>query len=113
MDQVRIIANVARYYRKAIPSLEHDNYIELPEELRTVVDILASILRIAGGLDRGRRQAVDDILVEIGQKRVTFKVRERLDASLEIESARRKSGFFEKVFGRKVQVDAERSNSDS
>jgi exopolyphosphatase/guanosine-5'-triphosphate,3'-diphosphate pyrophosphatase len=112
-DQVRIIANVARYYRKAIPSLEHDNYIELPEELRTLVDILASILRIAAGLDRGRRQAVDDIMVEIGRKHVTFTVRERLDASLEIESTRRKSGFFGKVFGRKVQVDAERSDSDS
>jgi hypothetical protein len=78
-----------------------------------VVDILASILRIAAGLDRGRRQAVDDIMVEIGRKHVTFTVRERLDASLEIESTRRKSGFFGKVFGRKVQVDAERSDSDS
>jgi exopolyphosphatase/guanosine-5'-triphosphate,3'-diphosphate pyrophosphatase len=112
-DQVRIAANVARYYRKALPSLEHDNYAELPERLRRVVDTLASILRIAGGLDRGRRQAVERVAVDVGNKRVRIRVSEKLDASLEIESARRKARFFGKLFGRKVEVDGERSNDAS
>lgn len=110
-DQVRIMANVARYYRKALPSLEHDNYIELSEQLRKVVDVLSSILRIAAGLDRGRRQAVADVHVELAKNKVHIKVKERLDASLEIESARRKAKFFGKIFERKVKVDGERSES--
>lgn len=111
-DQVRIIANVARYYRKALPSPDHDNYAELPERLRGVVDVLAAILRIAAGLDRGRRQAVESLRAEIGRKRLKLFVKERLDASLEIESARRKAGFFGKIFDRKVHVDAERIGND-
>jgi len=112
-DQVRITANVARYYRKALPSLEHDNYTELPEQLRAVVDVLASILRIAAGLDRGRRQAVDRVEVEVRKKQVLFKVHERLDASLEIESARRRANFFGRLFRRKVEVDGERNAGES
>lgn len=112
-DQVRIVANVARYYRKALPSLEHDNYTELDERLRGVVDVLSAILRIAAGLDRGRRQAVRSVSVEIGSKRLRFKVSERLDASLEIESARRKASFFGRLAGRKVDVDGESDNRDS
>jgi exopolyphosphatase / guanosine-5'-triphosphate,3'-diphosphate pyrophosphatase len=111
-DQVRIMANVARYYRKALPSLDHDNYVELSERLRSVVDVLAAILRIAAGLDRGRRQAVESVRVDIGRKRLQFFVTERLDASLEIEGARRKAGFFGKIFDRKVVVDAERFGID-
>jgi len=107
-DQVRITANVARYYRKALPSLEHDSYIELPERLRRVVDVLAAILRIAAGLDRGRRQAVERVSVVVGKKQVRFKVTGRLDASLEIESARRKARFFGMLFERKVEVYGER-----
>lgn len=112
-DQVRIIANVARYYRKALPSIDHDNYTELPERLRDVVDVLASILRVAAGLDRGRRQAVAGVSIEIGRKQVRFHVQERLDATLEVESARRKAKFFGKLFGRKAYVDAERDGSES
>ena len=74
---------------------------------------VAAILRIAAGLDRGRRQAVGSVAVKVGRKRVPFTVKERLDASLEIESARRKAGFFSKIFDRKVVVDGERSGNGS
>jgi len=112
-DQVRIMANVARYYRKSLPSVEHGNYAELPERLRGVVDMLAAILRIGAGLDRGRRQAVARVAIKIGKKQIHISVFERLDASLEVESARRKARFFGRIVGRKVEVDGERDNSDS
>jgi exopolyphosphatase/guanosine-5'-triphosphate,3'-diphosphate pyrophosphatase len=108
-DQVAIVANVARYYRKATPSAEHDNFAPLSEAQQDVVTKLAAILRIADALDRGRRRAVRDVGVDATKRGVTFRPRLRGDADVELEAAIRRAKYFGKVFER--HVDFEESSS--
>jgi exopolyphosphatase/guanosine-5'-triphosphate,3'-diphosphate pyrophosphatase len=108
-DQVAVVANVARYYRKATPSLEHDNFVQLSEAQRDVVTKLAAILRIADALDRGRRRAVRDVGVEMTDGEVTFRPRLRGDADVELETATRRAKYFGKVF--ECHVDIEESSN--
>ena len=108
-DQVAVVANVARYYRKATPSLEHDNFAQLSEAQRDVVAKLAAILRIADALDRGRRRAVRDVGVEVTDDGVTFRPRLRGDADVELETVARRAKYFGKVF--ECHVDIEESSN--
>ena len=101
-DQVAVIANVARYYRKAVPSDEHDTFAQLSRTQKTVVQKLSAILRIADALDRGRHRAIRDVVVSPDEESVKFRLRPRAVADLELESAGRRARYFEKVFQRKV-----------
>jgi len=101
-DQVAVIANVARYYRKAVPSDEHDTFTQLSRTQKAVVQKLSAILRIADALDRGRHHAIRDVVVTPGEEAVKFRLRLRADADLEYEAAGRRARYFEKIFGRKV-----------
>jgi exopolyphosphatase / guanosine-5'-triphosphate,3'-diphosphate pyrophosphatase len=106
-DQVAIIANVARYYRKAPPHPEHQNFAQLSPAQQDVVRKLAAILRIAAALDRGRHSIVADIDLDLGDNVVSFGLALRGDADLEIEHARRKAKLFADVFGVKPAFRAE------
>lgn len=103
-DQVAILANVARYYRKSVPDPEHENFAPLSKAQQETVVKLTAILRIADALDRGRHTAVRDVGVVLGDDSVRFELRLRGDAAVEIEAAVKKSKYFEKVFDRKVDV---------
>jgi exopolyphosphatase/guanosine-5'-triphosphate,3'-diphosphate pyrophosphatase len=102
-EQVAVIANVARYHRKATPDLEHQNFRELKPSQRTVVEKLTAILRLADALDRGRRQSVRDVGVEVDEFAVTFTIRPRSDPSVEVESAVKRGKYFAKLFDRQVE----------
>jgi len=104
-QQLLIIANVARYYRKAAPDLEDPNFAELSEEQQEIVSRLAAILRVAEGLDRGHRQRVRDVAISNGAKTVRFVARTRADASVELESAEKRAKYFSKVFETRVKFE--------
>lgn len=108
-DQVAVVANVARYYRKSTPDLADDNFAQLSETQREVVTRLVAMLRIADALDRGRRRAVRDVGVEVAKGRVTFRPRLRGDADVELEAAVRRAKYFGKVF--ECHVDIEESSN--
>lgn len=108
-DQVAVVANVARYFRKAPPSLDDENFAQLSEAQRDVVAKLVAVLRIADALDRGRRRAVRDVGVELNGDRVTFRPRLRGDADVELEAALRRAKYFGKVFDRHVHFEENRS----
>lgn len=110
-DQVAIVANVARYYRKATPSEEHDNFAPLSRAQKDVVCKLAAMLRIADALDRGRRRAVRDVGVEVTKDKVMFHPRLRGDADVELETAVRRAKYFGKVFD--CHVDVKESSTGS
>jgi exopolyphosphatase/guanosine-5'-triphosphate,3'-diphosphate pyrophosphatase len=108
-DQVAIVANVARYYRKSTPDPEHDNFAQLSEAQQDIVRKLVAILRIADALDRGRRRAVRDVAVELGEDTVQFHVRLRGDADVELASAAKRARYFGKVFATGVDFEEKRS----
>jgi exopolyphosphatase/guanosine-5'-triphosphate,3'-diphosphate pyrophosphatase len=55
------VALIARYHRKANPYQKHEAFASLPVEAQRRVSQLASILRIADGLDRAHEGAVAGI----------------------------------------------------
>jgi exopolyphosphatase/guanosine-5'-triphosphate,3'-diphosphate pyrophosphatase len=105
-DQLLVIANVARYYRKSPPDETHPNYAELTPEMRTSVEKLSAILRIAAALDRGHEQRVRDVAVRKKKKALVFVARTRADASVELNSAVKRSKYFATLFESRVQFES-------
>lgn len=98
-----IVANVARYHRRATPKGKHPNYMKLTEQDREIVRRLSGILRIADKLDRTHTQAVDRVKMKIEKKhteaRAVFRVIAEQEPAAEIWGAARHSALFERVFG--------------
>ncbi|HVR40811.1 MAG TPA: Ppx/GppA phosphatase family protein [Thermoanaerobaculia bacterium] len=103
-DQVAIVANVARYYRKAPPATSDQNFAQLSRAQQSIVQKLVAILRIADAFDRGRRGAIRDVSVKVEDDVVRFELRLRDDADVEVATAERRGKYFEKVFDRKVAI---------
>jgi exopolyphosphatase/guanosine-5'-triphosphate,3'-diphosphate pyrophosphatase len=105
-EELLVLANLARYYRKGEPSKEHPNFAELTDAQRQTVSRLSAILRIAEGLDRGHRQRVRDVGVRARNGKVEFVVRARSDASVEVRSASKRARYFRDVFQRDVRFQS-------
>jgi exopolyphosphatase / guanosine-5'-triphosphate,3'-diphosphate pyrophosphatase len=58
-----LVANLARYHRKAAPAEKHSAFRELARDAQDVVRRLAPIIRIADGLDRAHENAVTQVKV--------------------------------------------------
>ena len=105
-EEKLVIANVARYHRKAFPKENHFYYTELSETNRKVVNQLGSILRIADGLDRGYESRVKDIeFVKKSKKKLTLKLFSDEDCSTEIYAIEMKKELFELTFECKLVVE--------
>ena len=107
-DQVAVIANVARYHRKATPSEDDPNFAELSASQREVVEKLTAVLRLADALDRSRHTAIRDVAVDRDGDEVAFRVRQRRDAAVDLESAVKKGKYFGKVFGCRTRFELAR-----
>jgi len=103
--QTRMIANIARYHRRAVPKLRHESFARLDAEDRDVVRALAGILRVAGGLDRTHVQRVTSVRVAIDEDRARFAAEAPDDPHVELWGASRKSDLFEQYFGLDVTFE--------
>lgn len=109
--EIQVIACVARYHRKAVPTLQHPEFAELAPEDRRVVRELAGLLRIADGLDYGHLSSVDRLQVTRQRSRargdsLTILARAHQECVTELERARRKSDLFAAVHGLRVTLEA-------
>jgi len=102
-QQVELIANVARYHRKALPSVKHEAYASLLPEHQQVVQKLAALLRLADGLDRPHLQSVKELRCEATDRHARISVRSLIEPGLHIGGASRKRELFEVVFGLPVE----------
>ncbi|RPJ34438.1 MAG: HD domain-containing protein [Verrucomicrobiaceae bacterium] len=102
---VTIVAQVARYHRHAVPSLDHPGYAALSTDDRIRVSQLAALLRVADALERTHAQRVS----QIEFRRESGKLRLRLpglsDAAVERLAMASKADLFEQVFGLGVVID--------
>ncbi len=101
-EDVDVVATVARYHRRAVPALKHEEFDRLTPRLQRVVKILASLLRIADGLDRTHFSLVQAVNVKFG-KQITIEVHLTGDAEMELWAAKSRADLFEQVFRRRVQ----------
>lgn len=101
-DELRVLANVARYHRGARPKQKHRPFARLSDHDQDRVAKMAAILRVALALDRTHRQHVTDLAVNVTDSAVEIAIRAEGDAEVDLWAARRKVDLFERVFGRRV-----------
>jgi len=104
-DEIKVIANVARYHRKSPPRAGHGVYASLPGRFQRVVDVGAALMRISDGLDRSHSSVVQNLRCKIGARKVKCLLVTKSDAELEIWGARRKMDWFQDVFGRPISFE--------
>jgi exopolyphosphatase/guanosine-5'-triphosphate,3'-diphosphate pyrophosphatase len=100
-EEIDMVANIARYHRRALPSLKHEAFDCLTPHSRRVVKILASLLRIADGLDRTHFSLAQAVNVRFG-KQITIEVHLTGDAEMELWAAKSRADLFEQIFHRPV-----------
>lgn len=98
--EVELIANVARYHRRAGPKKTHANFERLSKDERRLVRRLSGILRIADGLDRTHGGVIKTARARTDRKKVRISVTASRNPAIELDDARRKSALFEKAFAR-------------
>jgi exopolyphosphatase/guanosine-5'-triphosphate,3'-diphosphate pyrophosphatase len=102
--EMLMVANVARYHRKAHPADHHHFYMALDENERVRVTRLASLLRVADSLDREHVQRVTDLTAKISDDELTLWLDGTAGLLLEGWSLKKKANLFHKTFGRKVKL---------
>ena len=100
----QIVALVARYHRKALPSDEHKYYVNLSASDQHRVRVLGGILRVADGLDRTHASVVQRLQCEVSDREITVRCSVREPADIEFMAARKKADLLESVLGRPVAV---------
>ena len=108
-QEVQVIANVARYHRKAHPDVTHEDYQALTARGKQIVNVGAALLRVADGLDRSHNAVVSSVRCSIGRDEVKVRLETRGDPALEIWAAKRKRELFEEVFKRPITFKAARA----
>ena len=106
--QRRIIAAIARYVGKSLPSPSDRVMSILPGIDQIHVAKAVSLLRLARALDQGRRAAVSETKVKVqqdGQVRLQLKPRPQEGIELELWAVGQEKDYFETVFGRELLAE--------
>jgi exopolyphosphatase/guanosine-5'-triphosphate,3'-diphosphate pyrophosphatase len=113
--EMLLVANVARYHRKAHPQEHHHYFMILDEGERESVTQLAAILRVADALDREHRQRVTGVTVKVSDHEVALWLDGTAGALLESFTVQKKANLFQQVFGREINLRflGEHQDSDS
>lgn len=104
-EDMQIVAHTARYHRKSEPAPSHELFMELSDGARRRVTRLAALLRVADALDREHLQNVRDVRASVKDGTIVLRVRGRGELVLEQWAVARKSGLFQKAFGRPIRVE--------
>jgi len=107
--QRRIIAAIARYVGKSLPS-DSDGVMQLlPGIDQIYVAKAVALLRVARALDQGRRGAVGELQVRVhqdGRVRLMLKPKPTEGIELELWAVEQEKSYFETVFGRELLAEA-------
>jgi exopolyphosphatase / guanosine-5'-triphosphate,3'-diphosphate pyrophosphatase len=98
--ELLMMANVARYHRKALPSERHDDYMALEDADRVAVRRLAALLRVAEGLDADHFQVVEE--VEVVDEGALLRLDLRARDTPDLWAAGQNADLFESEFGRRL-----------
>jgi len=104
--EIERIALVARYHRKSAPKSRHPEFSRLAGDEQRVVRALASLLRVAIGLDRTHGRRVASVRAVRAGGTVTIEVTPTVgeDIELELHTAAERSTLLAEVLGAEVAV---------
>jgi exopolyphosphatase/guanosine-5'-triphosphate,3'-diphosphate pyrophosphatase len=106
-NEIKIIANIARYHRKSFPKKSQKCYAELSSKNQELIQKCSAILRIADALDNSHKSAVKNIDVKVDDDSIKIMLKSNskdADFSLEIQSAIDKKNFLEFITKKEVTV---------
>ena len=112
VDDIHVVANVARYHRRAAPNQKHEGFELLSTKKKRIVRFLSAILRIADALDRTHFSVVRTLDVKLG-KTITIHLHVTGDAVLETWAAKGRADLFEQVFRRRVKFTVSTEEDDA
>ncbi len=104
-DEVAVVAQVARYHRKALPKPEHEHFHALPAEGQKLVMILGGMLRVADALDRTHTSRVRGVKAAVGGEALALQVEAGGNWNEERETFGVKKDLLELAAGRPVRLD--------
>jgi exopolyphosphatase/guanosine-5'-triphosphate,3'-diphosphate pyrophosphatase len=99
--QRKIVALTARYHRKAFPKPVHAEYTSLDRRSRSVVNKLASILRIACGI-ASSYEGYKNFYLKIKDESVEIKIKDEAGTSFDRDALEKSGGFFNYVFSKRI-----------
>ena len=111
-NDMTLIALVARYHRRAMPSPTHPEYISLDRDNRVAVSKLAAILRVADALDRNHMQRTRDFSFARELRRFVISVRNVEDLTIERMALMEKGAMFEEIYGIPIILQEERAQAE-
>jgi exopolyphosphatase/pppGpp-phosphohydrolase len=100
-----IIGSIARYHRKALPTLSHDHFASLEPDDRKVVCILSACLRLADGLDHSHQSRVKDISCKIKTRKIVVVCEATSKSEEEALAAQQRADLMASVFQRGVVIE--------
>jgi len=98
-EQMKVVANVARYHRKSRPSLNHESFSSLSTKQRLLVTTLVSILRVADAADRQHAGSIQSVELTLKRARIILRLKGRGDMLLARWALEKRKDLFEEVFG--------------
>ncbi len=111
-DEIEFLAGLVRHHRRGEIKASEPRVAALDKSARDRLRKLAALLRLADGLDRGRRGVVDGLDVDIGADLVMLRLHSCDNAELELWGVRRRRDLFEKVFERELEATVARRASE-
>jgi exopolyphosphatase/guanosine-5'-triphosphate,3'-diphosphate pyrophosphatase len=107
--QRRIVAAIARFVGKSLPSPSNQVMRVLPGVEQINVSKAIALLRLARALDQGRRAAVGQLKVRVHQNgcvRLLLTPKASESIELELWAVEQERNYFETVFGRELLAEA-------
>ncbi len=100
--ELELIANTARYHRRAMPQRSHVAYVSLDRDERMLVSKLSAILRVANALDKDHLQKTMDLKISREGDQLVLTAANVSDLTMGRLALASRSDFFTEVFGKKV-----------
>ncbi|MBN1568897.1 MAG: Ppx/GppA family phosphatase [Acidobacteria bacterium] len=100
--ELELIANIARYHRRAMPQRSHTQFIALDRDERMVVSKLGAILRVANALDKDHSQNTLELKISREGDQIVLASSSISDMTMGRLALAGRSDFFTEVFGKKV-----------
>jgi exopolyphosphatase/guanosine-5'-triphosphate,3'-diphosphate pyrophosphatase len=108
---LELVANVARYHRKAHPSQKHLTFSQLAPPEQDVVRKLSSLVRVADALDFRREQRVESVTSALAKsKTLHISLTARDDVKEEIQRAAKKGRLIQELFNLDLVLERAKTN---
>lgn len=102
--EIDIVANLALYHSRELPSIDDKEYRRMSIEDRVLTSKLLAILRIADALDRSHQQKIKEFEIEFKENQLIIIVKIEDNILIDEWTFIKKSTFLTEVFGIKALI---------